>query len=324
MKIKKIPDEYFITIMDRLSRFQPANIRYERVFDDIISKFSANCNCSSLTDKLNLVEEIFNYSLGYSEKSLYFNQLFLQIENIYFESNEISYRYLSTRLNYAEIISKISKFANLPKNLYWLINLLNFSDDVYELRKKKNLLYPIEKIILCEGQTEELLLEPICKILGLDFSKYGIKVISAGGKNQVARKYYKMVEYTKLPFFILLDRDASKIKDLINTKLRAIDDLYLIKSGEFEDIIPKNILLKTINYIHKNDFNCYFDDFSDNDTMVHNLENIYKKYGFGEYKKADFAKDLANYIQNFSKAKDFDSSELLDIANSISSSFTRI
>ena len=40
MKFKQIPAEYFITILDRLTRFEPAYKRYNRVFDDIINKLS--------------------------------------------------------------------------------------------------------------------------------------------------------------------------------------------------------------------------------------------------------------------------------------------
>ena len=52
MKFKKIPDEYFSTILDRLMRFEPACSRYERVFNDIISKFAFNIvNKEELTIK---------------------------------------------------------------------------------------------------------------------------------------------------------------------------------------------------------------------------------------------------------------------------------
>ena len=37
MKFKQIPNEYFITILDRLTRFEPACVRYKRVIDDIIN-----------------------------------------------------------------------------------------------------------------------------------------------------------------------------------------------------------------------------------------------------------------------------------------------
>ena len=47
--------------------------------------------------------------------------------------------------------------------------------------------------------------------------------------------------------------------------------------------------------------------------MVENLELIYKKYGFGEFKKAHFANILNNYIKNNAKSSDFENSEIVDI-----------
>ena len=47
--------------------------------------------------------------------------------------------------------------------------------------------------------------------------------------------------------------------------------------------------------------------------MVHNLENIYKKYGFGEFKKAEFARELKFYIENNCSSDDFSTSEIVEI-----------
>ena len=124
-----------------------------------------------------------------------------------------------------------------------------------------------------------------------------------------------MVEYTKIPFFILLDRDGINVKEAIEAKLRDIDKLYLLNCGEFEDLIPKDILLKTINNSHKNDYNCNIDDFNDSLSMVSNLENIYKKYGFGEFKKAKFALNLKQTIENDLSRNNFLNSEIVDIIN---------
>ena len=126
-----------------------------------------------------------------------------------------------------------------------------------------------------------------------------------------------MLEYTKIPFFILLDKDAQATSELIKPKLRAKDELYLINCGEFEDIIPKNILQKTINYVHCNEYNCIFDDFLDDCSMVENLENIYKKYGFGEFKKAKFAQNLKEYIEKNCTNSDFINSEIVEIINAL-------
>ena len=314
MKFKKIPKEYFPTILDRLSRFEPANIRYKRVFDDIINKFSISEKLKNLTleDEIALVVEIFNSSVN-ENNDYYINDILRKLEDKCFNFNSESYQYLSARINLSAMINEIQNYDNLSKNVIWLKKISDEKKDIYQLRKEYSLIYPIEKIILCEGQTEYTLLDTIFKLFNIDINKLGYIPIAAGGKNQVARKYYKMQEYTKTPFFILLDKDAYSIKELIEPKLRKCDTLYLLKCGEFEDLIPKIILQKTINYIHKNEYNCIFDDFSDDNSMVENLEFIYKKYGFGEFKKAKFALELKEYIENNCTKEDFINSEIVEI-----------
>lgn len=317
MKFKKIPNDYFQTVLDRLTRFEPAYIRYKRVFDDIISKFSIDKKTKDLSiqDEIELVEEIFNSSISAQNQNS-INETLIKIEDLYFKRNEVSYQYLSSRINILGMLNEINEIDNLPLNLKWL-KYISKNPDAIQNRANNSLLYPIEKIILCEGQTEYILLNSIFNIFNRDFNKEGILVMQAGGKNQVARKYYEMLEYVKLPFYILLDKDASAIVELIKPKLRQTDKLYLIKSGEFEDLIPVNILKNTINSIHSTDFNCNFDDFSSNLSMVQNLENIYKKYGFGEFKKAKFALQLKEFIENNCSKDDFKSCEIIDIINNL-------
>lgn len=318
MKFKQIPDEYFVTILDRLTRFEPANIRFERVFDDVINKFCLDIKTKDLTlvEKITLAQEVINASCM-KNNDFYINDILLGLEKKYFKFNQESYQYLSNRLNFSSMINKINRFDNLPKNVKWLVEISKNKSDILKLRSENSLLYPIEKLILCEGQTEYTLLDTIFKLFGVNIDKLGFMPIAAGGKNQVARKYYQMIEYTNLPFFILLDKDAMAIKTLIEPKLRDIDDIYLINSGEFEDLIPFNILKNTINTIHSSDLNCIYEDFSVYDSMVENLENIYKKYGFGEFKKAKFALELKNYIQNNCTKDDFSSSEIISIIDKL-------
>jgi len=318
MKFKQIPDDYFITILDRLTRFEPAHKRYSRVFDDIINKFSINVKAKDLTiqEKIELTEAILNDSLE-SNYDFYINMVLKDLEEKYFKFSEESYQYLSARINFTSILNKISKNENLPKNVAWLNEIIKNKKNIYELRKEKSLLYPIEKLILCEGQTEYVLLETIFKLFNVNLNKLGFMIIQAGGKNQVARKYYEMIEHTKLPFFILLDKDAQSIKELIDSKLRPCDKIYLIQSGEFEDLIPKRILQNTINSVHSSDFNCIFEDFNDSESMVKNLENIYKKYGFGEFKKAKFALELKEYIETTCLKDDFKESEIFQIISKL-------
>lgn len=315
MKFKKIPKEYFKTIIDRLTRVTPAYIRYKRVFDDIIQKFYCGERIKNITiaDNIKLAQDIINSSLECEYDNSFIYKLLANLEEKYFKFNSLSYQYLSSGINFIGMLQEIEVDDKMPKNVVWLKKICKNEFNLSEIRKKNSLLYPIEKIIICEGQTEFTLLNTIFKLFDFDFEKEGYLVIPAGGKNQVARKYYSMCEYCNLPLYILLDSDAVQIKSFIDKKIRPLDKLYIIESGEFEDLIPKNILQKTINYAHKNEFNCLFDDFLCGSSTVTALELIYKKYGFGEFKKAQFAQLLDEYIANNCTKDDFADSEISKI-----------
>jgi len=319
MKFKKIPKDYFPTILDRLTRFEPAFVRYKRVFEDIINKFSIDIKLKelSLDEQIKLASQIFNSSLELNNSYFELNDYFLNLEEKYFYNNEVSYQYLSSRINISQMISEANIDENSPKNLIWLKELQNNIKNPSANRFNKSLLYPIEKVILCEGETENILLETLLKFFNIYPDKEGILIIAAGGKNQVARKFYSMIDYVKLPFFILFDYDAKPIKELIEKKIRKIDKVYLIESGEFEDLIPHQIIVDTLNYVHKYDIHCQYDDFEKTQTAVSNLEFIYRKYGFGEFKKAQFAKYLKDYIIKNCSCEDFLNSELKSIAYEI-------
>ncbi len=314
MKFKTIPDEYYVTILDRLTRFEPAHKRYKRVFDDIINKFCIDIKAKNLNinEQISVVEDILNFSLE-SDIDDIITPIFSGLEEKYFKYDNTSYQYLSCRINLSAMFNKISNFDNLPQNIEWL----KFIKNNYDLRKNRSehsLLYPVEKIILCEGETERLLLPVLLKICGVDIYKKGIFLIPAGGKNQVARKYYQMADYTILPFFVLLDIDAMQTKLLINRKLRQDDAVYIINSGEFEDLIPKNILINVINSVHDNELHCNINDFDEALVNSKNLDLIYKKYGFGEFKKAHFAHQLKEHIEKNCTKADFEGLEITEIA----------
>jgi len=319
MNFKKIPREYYPTILDRLTRFEPAYIRYGRVFSDIISKFSLDVKLKDLSfsDEIKYVEEIFNSSVE-CDGDYSINKLILNLEDKYFKFNEQSYRYLSVKLNISAMAKTLKASSMYSKNLNWIINAAE-NKDIIKIRHEKNLLYPIEKIILCEGQTEYVLLNSIFKLFNYDLNSNGVIIIAAGGKNQSARKYYAMSDYVNLPFYILLDKDANQIKKIIEAKLQSKDKIFILNSGEFEDVIPRNILINTLNYIHKNELNCSSEDFISGTSTVENLKLIYKKYGFGDFKKAILAQNLKEYIDLYAAKEDFLSSEITQFVNLIKS-----
>jgi len=112
---------------------------------------------------------------------------------------EQKYNREKNKINYKGFLS-IIEGEQVPLNLKWLNEIADkkFSK---ELRYEKSLHYPIEKVLICEGITEETLLPVFGKICGFDFDKNGIHVISAGGKNQVVKTFYKLSSELKIPIF---------------------------------------------------------------------------------------------------------------------------
>lgn len=304
MKYKKIPKNYIKVCVDRLTRFKPVYDRYERVFKDILNKFLISDSKGIVMESLSIgelcsmVSEIFNSSIPYEYDS-FLSDVILEEEQNIFKLEEDELKFLNAGLNLTGAIKYLSDETLLPLNLDRLkACIASRNIDTFSLRKKHSFLYPVSKVVLTEGATEEILLSKFASYLGYDFNKEGVFVLGAGGKNQVARKYYKMIDTIKLPVFILLDSDALETRELILTKLRVQDKIHLIKAGEFEDILPLDLIINAINSNFSNNLHCSMADFDSNLKMTKNLHNLFKNKGFGEYKKADFAKMVKNYLEN--------------------------
>ena len=199
---------------------------------------------------------------------------------------------LDNNIHYADASELINK--NMANNLKWL-KLLSKEKD---FRKELSLHFPVEKVVIAEGITEETLLLVFAKHLDYDFDKYGVQMISAGGKNQVVKLFYKLAEQLKIPVLILLDADAYDNKMQILPKLRTCDKIHIIEHGEFEDILPKSLILNTLNDLFLNFNSVNKNEFTE-DRMVKNLEEIFKQKGMHDFQKAEFAKSVSKHI--FSK-----------------------
>lgn len=290
----KVPEKNFIKIsIDRLTRFKPISEKYERVFNDILNKYLISKEYVFLDEdeKMKVAVQIFNSAFSkVSDFSL--NEIIKNDEERIFYVNKKDEKYLNSKIDFKSALD-LFKEDELPLNLKRLKLQGNLKSS--DTRIKYSTLFPIEKIILVEGITEEILLIEFAKILEFDFKKEGIFVIGAGGKNQVARKYYKLIEEIKIPIFILLDMDAVETTEIIKPKLRNMDKLYKIKSGEFEDILPKNLIKNALNH-HFSQNLLIEDNLIEEGHAVHDISNCYKNNGWGEFKKSDFAKIIREYL----------------------------
>ena len=294
----KTPDIQYIKIcLDRLTRFKPVSERFNRVFDDILSKYliqgEVKISEFTLDEKIQLAAEILNSAAKF-RSDLSLNEIIKKDEERVFYLSSDDKKFLNSKIDYLALIDLLES-DELPLNLKRLKLQGEFSSD--KVREVYSTLFPVSKVVLVEGITEEILLIEFAKILGLDFKKEGIFVLGAGGKNQVARKYYKLIEEIKIPIFILLDSDAKEIFDIITPKLRDKDKIHLIKTGEFEDILTGKLIKNALNFHFAQNMINNENDFEENGHAVVELHDCYKNNGWGEFKKADFAKIIREYLQ---------------------------
>ena len=301
IKIKPLTTEQILISIDRLTRFKHPKTKYTRVFYDIITHNLIYPQLKKTDlDKINpeilknYAQEIFNYSLEkLTNKKLTedytINQKLKEYEQAVFICDSDTKSLLENKINYRACLDFIDQ--NSPKNLLWLKNLKDNSDIISE-RKKQSLHFPVETVVLVEGATEETLLPKFGQICNLDFDKEGIHIIPAGGKNPLVKLYYELTETLKLPIFILLDKDGEQNAREIKQKLRPTDKIHIIECGEFEDLLPINLIEKTLNYELKNISILEKDLLEKNEPHAKLLEEIFKNRGMHEFKKAEFAKDV--------------------------------
>ena len=322
MKYKKLSKEQIIISIDRLTRFKQTKEKYLRVFTDIIQwgllepKYKKNELYSlNYVDIKEIAQEIFNNSFDNNYTDYSINQKLTEYENSIFKNDNETQELLNNKFDYLSAIKLLND--DCVVNLKWLKSLVVNSNQI-EYREIFYLKYPIEKVLLVEGITEETLLPAFSKYLGYDFYQNGIQIIPAGGKNQVVKIYYKLIEELKIPIFLLLDKDAEENIKQILPKLREIDKIHLVSCGEFEDLLPKSLIVKSVNNHFKNFSSITEADLYDNLSEVENLENIFKQKGLHEFKKADFAKLVKS---NISEPSDI-SNEIKDIVKEISQNKT--
>ena len=269
-----------------------------------------------------IAEEIINVSLNdlsniltssapeqqLSERKI--NKIIENYENSVFINDDETKKYLKNSINFDLFIPLIDE--SCPINLRWL-KAISKNTDLIKLRHENGYKFPIEKVLLVEGITEEILLPAFSKYLGFDFYKEGIQIIPAGGKNQVVKMYYKLIEELKLPIFILLDKDAEENISQIKPKLRDIDKIHLVSCGEFEDLLPKTLIIKTVNNELNNFASISQEDLDKELPTAKNLENIFKTKGLHEFKKADFAKMVRDNITEDSDISPEISSIIMEI-----------
>ena len=319
MKFKKLSKDQIIISIDRLTRFKPTGEKYYRVFEDILTTALIEpqykkSDIKKLEPSLlrDMAVEIFNSSLNSCKNDDFsVNKKLYEYENSLFKNSDDVKILLDNKLDFVSAVMMVSDDTKVL-NLKWLKHLVS-GESLCESREIDKLQFPIEKVVIAEGITEEILLPEFARLCGFDFDENGVKIIAAGGKNQVVKLYYKLCDELKCPIFVLLDKDAQTNEYSINSKLRQCDKVYLLDSGEFEDLLPSDLIIRTINNEFKNFITVNSSDLNTGESTVKTLEEIYKEKGLHEFKKAEFAQRIKQQLFSLSDV----SSELCKIIEEI-------
>ncbi len=326
IKFSFVSSKDLILSLDRLSRFKFPEVQFYRVFSDLLCRYllfpkltKEEIRTLDIDILKSIVEKIWNVSAARLapgvEADLKYNiALYNELNEIYNLNADIK-NLCNINLNLNAVITLLNKTNAMPINLKRLIIAENNYDELRLLREKYNLLFPVEKVVLCEGITEEILLPKFASLAGYNFYKNGIKLVSAGGKNQVEKLYCSMKDELNIPVFILLDADAVENSEHIRSVLRKRDRIFLIKKGEFEDTFSLNLIKRTINRRYKNICQACIADFKKPYPMTKILTEFFRINELGDFQKSDFAKELSLNL----KYKTDLTLEIIEIVNSIKS-----
>lgn len=319
IKIKPLTKEQIIISVDRLTRFKDPEVKYLRVFSDILinnlitPKFKksqlSEMDYSELKD---FAEQAINLSLiqlGLNlEEDYLINQQLYEYETKTFKVDNNTQKLLKNKINYKACLELLGE--DIPINLKWLKSL---TAPVQHNREQNYLHFPLEKVVISEGITEEILLPEFAKLCNYNFDQNGVHILSAGGKNQVVKLFYQLSEKLRIPIFVLLDKDAQDNFNEIKHRLRSFDTVHILECGEFEDALPLSLIKKTLAYDLKNISILENEIFNPELGMVKNLEEIFRHRGLHEFKKSEFA---LNVRKNLADASDI-SPEIAEIIRKI-------
>lgn len=305
--------EEILLSLDRLTRFKNPEIKYRRVFYDIILKnvLSPSISKHKLDEQnaafiVDIVERIWNNSV----KKLFpktNKQCFTlkELDNIQYNiTDEYTKELMSAKLNIADILNADIS-VKLPLNLIYIKKLFKEyqkNPDIKtigkEIRQNNTTLFPIEKLILTEGITEEILLPKYGDVLNCNFNKNGIYILATGGKSKVLSIYAELKYILNIPVFVLLDNDAEPVYNDVLSVIRPQDKAYLIKSGEFEDILSKDLIMQAFKEMNYDVIPPAEEEINTEERTCKTLDILWKSRGLGEFRKAHFAKAVYKCLNN--------------------------
>jgi len=93
-----------------------------------------------------------------------------------------------------------------------------------------------KKIILVEGESEQIILPLLFDKVGFDLDKEGVTIVNCGGKSELDR-FYRIYNEFKIPCYIVFDGDLNNADQHEAVKSNKI--IFMLFKDEFTDKIPE-------------------------------------------------------------------------------------
>ena len=325
LKFKKLSLDELIISLDRLSRFKLPEVAYKRVIYSIITKNLISPKYSKLEIeelpvklKVKVFERIWNESVysiyGKQYKPTSSKALKFLINCSFKNYDEETKALISSKIIIEPILKELD-YDNSSCNLKYLIKtyMAKSNEEIWDIVNRENLKFPIRKLLIVEGITEENLLPEFANKLNLNFDKYGIFVLGAGGKSKSPSLYLELRDKLKIPVVLLFDKDATEIAKNLQEVILPKDKIIVIEQGEFEDILSLNLLKRTLNKEYEPVTKLSISELKESERMCLNIEEFYKRRHLGEFKIAKLSKLIS---ENISYSTDI-STEIKGLINSI-------
>jgi hypothetical protein len=138
-------------------------------------------------------------------------------------------------------------------------------------------------------------------------------VLPVGGKNQMFAMYRTLANDLAIPIGILLDQDAAKTYQQLQTIRRGQDPLLMIEQGEMEDLYSLEMVLPIINEVYHPHPVLTKELYQDIIALSHPLVSpfpgvqkprgrveelrlIWQVFSFGRFDKVELAQQIAYYL----------------------------
>jgi hypothetical protein len=210
-------------------------------------------------------------------------------------------------------LQRLARLLPLPSIRNSEPDIQSYSKQLLQLKRaelRETVERPVRLVMIVEGVTEEILIPAFARLKGLDLHQLGIRLVPAGGKNQVAALYRDLADMLAIPIITVLDSDALQAEQDLLRVIRPNDQVFVIPEGEIEDLYSPLLVTQVLNRHYTLEPGIGLDIFQQplitdaGSRRVEQLNALWRHCGLETFDKIHFAGKLADYLRHYGIVRD--------------------